>query len=207
MKKIAAWLRQEAVLLIAAAAAVGSMLLVPPSWAYLQYIDFPVLIMLFCLMAVVAGWQHTGALARLAAVLLRRAGNTRRLGLVLVGLCFFTSMLITNDVALLTFVPLALTLPSGGRAGAGHSRDRLLIRLITLMTVAANLGSMLTPLGNPQNIYLFSCYDLSLGQFFSLVLPLGGLSLLLLGGLTFTLPCLPLVNGPAQALPPLLPVM
>ena len=91
--------------------------------------------------------------------------------ILLVLLCFFTSMLITNDVALLTFVPFAVVVL--GMAG----KKQALLPVVVLQTVAANLGSMLTPVGNPQNLYLYSHYDMELGAFLRVTFPIWALSL------------------------------
>lgn len=141
----------------AALAAVISMFFVAPSADYLGYIDFHVLALLFSLMIVIAGWKKSGVFSLIESFLLANARNERLLAALLSAVCFFTSMLITNDVALITFVPLAvMTL----------SRDeKTLIISIVLMTVAANLGSMLTPLGNPQNLFIYSSFDISIGEF------------------------------------------
>lgn len=196
MKHIFAFCKREAVLVIAAAAACVSMCFVPPDAAYLGYLDFHVLILLFCLMAVVAGISACGVLDALAARLCARAGNVRRLVIVLVLLPFFSSMLITNDVALITFVPLALlVLRAAGR-------EKLTIHTVVLQTIAANLGSMATPVGNPQNLFLYSRFSLAPGAFFSTVLPFALVSLLLLLGAVCLLP-----GGKARvALPARMPV-
>ena len=99
--------RREPVLCAAAACALASMALEPPSAAYLAYIDWRVIALLFCLMAVVAGLQSCGVFAVLAQRLLAGERNLRFVTLVLVLLPFFVSMLVTNDVALITFVPFA----------------------------------------------------------------------------------------------------
>ncbi len=85
----------------------------------------------------------------------------RPLGAVLVGLTFFSSMFITNDVALLTFVPFAISISAAGE------KKNFLMRVVILQTLAANLGSILTPVGNPQNLYLYSYYDYSTGVFWA----------------------------------------
>ncbi len=168
------FIRKEAVLCIAALAAGITMLFVPPSAAYLSYIDFRVLALLFCLMAVVAGYNKTGVFVLLSKKLLTRVANVRSITLVLVLLCFFSSMWITNDVALITFVPLAILILTI----TGHRKH--MIPVIVLQTIAANLGSILTPIGNPQNLYLYSEYNLSMKDFFIITLPYALLSLLLL---------------------------
>ena len=173
-QQLAKKLRGEAVLLIAAAAAIVSAFFVPPDAAYAGYIDWRVLALLFCLMGVIAGITRTGFFHVLAQRLVGRARSTRTLMLLFVLLCFFSSMLVTNDVALLTFVPftiLTLTLAE---------QQSLLIPAVTLETVAANLGSMLTPVGNPQNLYLYAAYGLSMGDFLAVTAPLAAVSLLAL---------------------------
>ena len=165
--------KKEPVLVIAAAAAAVSCLFVPPDAAYLGYIDFRTLALLYALMLVVAGLRGAGAFACLAHAVCLRAKTARGMGALLVSVTFFTSMLITNDVALLTFVPFAVVLL--GMTG----RQGDLILVVALQTVAANLGSMLTPVGNPQNLYLYSYYDLSAADFFRITAPVWALSLAL----------------------------
>ena len=185
MSAIRSFVRREPVLLIAALAALVSCFFVPPDRAYLGYMDFRTLSLLYCLMTVVAGLRKAGLFDRLAHRLCENAKSIRKIGLVLVLLCFFSSMLITNDVALLTFVPFAVVVL--GMAG----RKKELIHIVVLQTVAANLGSMLTPVGNPQNLYLYSYYDLSFGVFLRITLPVWTLSLLLV-----SLACLVLSPAP-----------
>ena len=108
VKKFLAWCRGEVVLLTAAVCAAVSAIAVPPSAAYLGYIDLRVLCLLLCLMAVVAGLQRCGVFLVLSQRLLAGEKNVRLLQLLLVLLPFFSSMLITNDVALITFVPFTL---------------------------------------------------------------------------------------------------
>jgi len=122
----------------------------------------------------VAGLRQGGVFSFLAGKLLRHIQNTRTLALLLVLLCFFSSMLITNDVALITFVPFAVIL-------LGEiQKPRLFIPVIVLMTVAANLGSMLTPLGNPQNLYLYALSGMTAGEFLCVMAPPTVLSLVFL---------------------------
>lgn len=174
MKSVAAFFRREPVLVISAAAALLSMLAVPPGPEYAEYIDLRVLCLLFSLMAVVDGLKGCGLFAVMAQRLLAGRGSLRRVTMILVLLPFFTSMLVTNDVSLITFVPFAvLILNAIGRT------DRL-IPVIVLQTVAANLGSMATPVGNPQNLFIYAKYSLEAGDFFGAVLPIAGASLVLL---------------------------
>lgn len=177
--KIVSFIKGEIVLCVSALAALLSMFVTPPSAAYAGYIDWNVLMLLFSLMAVVAGLKGSGFWDRVSGLLLQKAGSARTLAALLVGLCFFSAMLVTNDVALITFVPLCIALL--GPAGSGCT-----ISTIVFMTIAANLGSMATPIGNPQNLYLYSAFGLSFGEFEAAILPLAGLSavLVLLGCMT-----------------------
>jgi Na+/H+ antiporter NhaD/arsenite permease-like protein len=166
--------RREPVLLIAALAALITCFFVPPDVNYFSYLDLRTLALLYCLMTVVNGFRKAGLFAHLSHILCEKAGNLRLIALLLVMLCFFSSMLITNDVALLTFVPFAVVV-----MGMAH-HQRELILVVVLQTVAANLGSMLTPVGNPQNLYLYSRYDMGFGEFFAVTGPIWLLSLVLL---------------------------
>ena len=158
--------RREPVLCVAAVCALASAALEPPSPAYLNYIDWRVLALLFCLMAVVAGLQARGVFAVLAQRLLAGERRMRFVTLVLVLLPFFVSMVVTNDVALITFVPFSVLV-----LGLIGRMERLLY-IVVLQTLAANLGSMATTVGNPQNLNLYAQFELTDGAFFSTVLPL-----------------------------------
>jgi len=148
--RIRSFIQAEAVLVVAALAALLSACLFPPTpqnWsAYAEAIDWRTIGLLFCLMTVVAGFTRAGLLARVRSLLTRTEGTQRRLSLLLVTLSFFTAMIVTNDVALISFAPLTLLLFQG-------SEPRSTIITLVAQTVAANLGSMMTPIGNPQNIY------------------------------------------------------
>lgn len=167
-------MKKEPVLTVSAVCMLISMFFVPPTKAYLSYIDFRVLALLFCLMAVVAGLQRHGLFPWLAQRMLGGQKQRRTLFLLLVLLPFFSSMLVTNDVALITFVPFAILILNL------TGQQDYMIFLIVLQTAAANLGSMATPVGNPQNLYLYSRYSLSASSFFGAVLPYTLLTLPLL---------------------------
>lgn len=173
--KIKSFIKKEAVFCISAFFAVITMFFVPPSKEYIEYIDFRVICLLFCLMAVVAGFKSAGIFDRLTYVLLKKIRNARSLGFALVMLPFFSSMLVTNDVALLIFIPFTITLL------CDLGREKAVVPVIVLQTVGANLGSMATPVGNPQNLFLYSKYTLTIGEFFSSVLPLTAVSFVVLG--------------------------
>lgn len=173
MDKIKSFVKNEIVLIISFVLASGSAFIIKPSADYLGYIDFKTLALLFCLMAVMAGFSKLGLFDFLAKKLLSGVGSVKQLSFVLCLFCFFSAMVITNDVALITFVPFTVeALNLSGR------KDKLII-IVALETVAANLGSMLTPIGNPQNLYLFSAFEMSLGSFVGAVLPYAVLSLFL----------------------------
>lgn len=177
MKLLKQFIQQETVLTAAAVLAVVSAFFVPPDAQYLGYIDLRTLAILFSLMTVMAGLRRQGFFDGLGRALLSCTHSTFQLTLVLVGLCFFGSMFITNDVSLLTFVPFTFVVLS--RLGADVRRS-LLIPVVCMQTIAANLGSMLTPIGNPQNLYLYGKSGMSIGGFVLLMLPYTLVSLFLL---------------------------
>ena len=167
-------LRNETVFCVSLVLAVLSSVAVHPDADYLAYPDYRTLALLFCLMIIVAGFQSLGVFALLGHFLLQKAGGMRSLSLIMVLLCFFSSMIITNDVTLITFVPFTiLVFRMGGRV------ERVL-KLVVLETIAANLGSMATPIGNPQNLYLYSVSELNMGEFARAVLPYAGIALVML---------------------------
>ena len=168
IKKIGEFVRKETVLTVALLLAVISAFIVPPDSAYVDYIDFRTLAILFCLMTVVAGFSQQGMFGIIAKSMINRMGSLRTVTIVLIFMCFFFSMFITNDVSLITFVPMTLTVL--GMAGE-EVLTRWMVPVITLQTIAANLGSMLTPIGNPQNLYLYGLAGISAGRFVLLMLP------------------------------------
>lgn len=176
-EKMICFFKQETVLCAAFALAIVSMFFVPPDRGYIGYVDFRTLAILFCLMSVMAGLQKSGVFQCVAQALLVRVRKAWQLVLILVLLCFFSSMLVTNDVALITFVPFTLVVL--GMVGP-EIKNRLLIPVVVLQTIAANLGSMLTPIGNPQNLYLYGKAGLSLGAFVLLMLPYAGVALVVI---------------------------
>ena len=170
-------LKKDVVLTIAILLALLSSLFVHPDKQYINYIDYRTLILLFCLMSVMAGLRKIKLFDRVAATLVSRCTNEGQLIILLVVVVFFTSMIITNDVALLTFVPFTISvlniLPP-------NVKNRWMITLIVMETIAANLGSMLTPVGNPQNLYLYNVSGMSMSGFLLIMLPYSVLSLVML---------------------------
>ena len=174
MKLLKMIFKNETVFCISFLLAVLSAFVVHPDRMYLSYPDYRTIALLFCLMIIVGGFQSLGIFGMLGQFLLRGAGSVRGLSAVMVMLCFFSSMVITNDVALITFVPFTLIVfRMSGRV------ERVL-KLVVLETIAANLGSMATPIGNPQNLYLYSIADFTAGEFVRAVLPYAGLAFVML---------------------------
>ena len=165
MKKILAAFRRDVVLTVSLVLAAASCFITPPGPAYISYIDFNTLIILFCLMLIVEGLRRQNFLQYVAGRVLNRVGTVRGLVCTLVFLCFVSSMLITNDVSLITFVPFGIMVLE-----MADQRERVCYT-VTLMTIAANLGSMFTPIGNPQNLYLFSLSGLNIPDFLLLTAP------------------------------------
>ena len=177
MKKLKELFQKETVLCIAIVLAVISSFVVLPDREYIDYIDFRTLAILFCLMCVMAGLQKLGLFKLIAEKLLGKVKKASQLEEILVLLCFFFSMLITNDVALITFVPFTFTVL---KLLGQEQQRKMAIPIVVLQTIAANLGSMLTPIGNPQNLYLYAKSGLSVGAFLQLMLPYTLVSLVLL---------------------------
>lgn len=168
--------RKDPVLVVAVVLALCSCAAVPPDAAYAEYVDLRTIGMLFSLMTIMCGLSRLGVFRIACRHLLSVVRGPRRLALALTLLAFFSSMLITNDVALVTFVPFALL------ALRTLDSPRHACFTVVMMTIAANLGSMLTPVGNPQNLYLYSVSHMRIGEFVLLMLPYAAASLVLLVG-------------------------
>lgn len=164
-EKIIDFFKKEVVLVIATTLALISSLF---SYPKIEYIDFKVLILLLNLMIVVAALKKLKVLDSIATYLLSKCKTTISLAFTLVFLTFFSSMLVTNDVALITFIPLSLIL--------GKKANLNTLNLIVFQTLAANVGSALTPMGNPQNLFIYSYFNMSPMEFFKITLPLTILS-------------------------------
>ncbi len=188
-----AFFRKETVLCVAVLLAVVSCFFVPPSSKYISYVDWNTLSLLFSLMAVMKGFQKFGLFDYLGSSLLKKVFSTRATLLVLIFLPFVFSMLITNDVSLITFVPFSIiVLRMAGQL-------RLLVPTVVLQTIAANLGSMLTPMGNPQNLYLFTKSGYGFDEFCLIMLPYALISAVLLAALCIFRRSVPVtgINVPA----------
>ena len=178
MKKLWLWCKSEAVLCIALLLALFSMFWVHPDKKYIGYIDFRTLAILFCLMAVMAGLQKIGLFKFVAECMLSKVKHIRGVFAVLVMLCFFSSMFITNDVALITFVPFTFIVL---KMILGNEAKTVVVPIVVMQSVAANLGSMLTPIGNPQNLYLYGKSSMTFVGFMALMLPYTLIAFVVLG--------------------------
>jgi len=164
MARIIEFIKKETALVVSAILAAVSMIAVPPDSRYLSYVDYSVIGILFCLILTVAGFVKWGAFDFVSAKLITKAKDIKILGIILVNCVFFTSMLLTNDVALIAFVPITISIFNF----AGREK---LVWVVVLETIAANIGSSITPVGNPQNLYLYSFYHINILDFLKIVLP------------------------------------
>lgn len=182
MRKIFDFCKKEIVLVAAFVLAVISSFFVKPSLAYVDYIDWRVLGILLSLMIIMEGLKENDLFAAIGNALLKKTKKVWQLCAVLVFLCFFLSMFITNDVALITFVPFAIYVLKQS------NKEELAAFVIVLQTLAANLGSMLTPIGNPQNLYLYQLGGYTMGEFLQVMLPFTAASGVLLVLCLFFIP-------------------
>lgn len=196
MERMKAIFRKEPIMAVSAIFALISMLFVMPDKTYLHYIDFKTLSCLLCLMLSLKGIEREGLLKAVSMKLSAQVGSYRSLIFLLVFICFFISMFMTNDVALITFVPITLAVASL----CGLEKE--LAFIIVLQTLAANIGSSLTPIGNPQNLFLFMRYKLSFGDFLSKTLPFVSF-----GGLLLTIICFFVPDRPIRRESPPLPTI
>ena len=172
MQKILQFVKKEIVLIIALILGILGILVCRPSFEIIkEAIDLRVLSLLFCLMYVIQGFSSVNLLDKFANKMLALCKNTRQMFFVLTYLVFFISMAVTNDVALLTFVPISLIICK--KTNLQNHDKSLVVKLVVLETIAANLGSCVTPMGNPQNLYLFNFYEMSNAAFFATTLKIG----------------------------------
>lgn len=148
-------LKTEIVFLVSLILAITTSLISPPK---IEYIDMSVLVSLFCLMAVIAGLEKLKILDLIAVNILKKYKRARGVSIALIFITFAASMFITNDVALITFVPIAIII--------GKKAEFDPLRIIILQTLAANIGSALTPMGNPQNLFIYNYFNIGALDFF-----------------------------------------
>ena len=156
-------LKKNIVMFVALAAALVTVFLVPPDRAYLDYFDFKTLTCLFCVLAVVCALKNIQFFYVLAKKIVQLFKNARVAILALVYITFIGSMLIANDMALLTFLPLGYFVLST------TGKTKYMAFTYIMQNIAANLGGMLTPFGNPQNLYLYSFFDIPTGEFMAIM--------------------------------------
>lgn len=171
MKWILRSFKSEPVLWISGILAVISCVIAPSGASLLEMLDMNMMGILFCFMLIIAGFSENGLLMLLSERLVSRVKSARTLSAALIGMTFLLSMFVTNDVSLITMVPFTILTLS--------SMSHYIPFVLILETAAANIGSMATPFGNPQNLYLFSNYDMTAKHFFALVLPVSLLGLFL----------------------------
>ncbi len=157
--------KKNAVMLIAFAAALITSLFVPVDKEYIGYFDFKTLSCLFCVLAVVCALKDINFFFVIARKIVHFFKTARMSILALVYITFIGSMLIANDMALLTFLPLGfLVLSSTGK-------QKYMAFTFIMQNIAANLGGMLTPFGNPQNLYLYTKFNIPNGEFMGIMAP------------------------------------
>lgn len=164
VEKLLAFIRKNVVLCVAIVLAVTTSCIVPPDAQYADYFDWKTLTCLFCTLAVVCALKNIKFFTILARKIVDCTGNLRVATVALVYITFLGSMLISNDMALLTFLPLGFfVLTSTGK-------EKYMAFVFIMQNIAANLGGMLTPFGNPQNLYLYSKFNIPTGEFMQIML-------------------------------------
>ena len=159
------FVKKNVVLCVAIVAAAVTSCIVPPDKTYFSYFDWKTLTCLFCVLAVVCAFKNIDFFFVLAKQIVRAFKNTRACVLALAYVTFIGSMLIANDMALLTFLPLGyFVLSSTGK-------KKYMAFTFIMQNIAANLGGMLTPFGNPQNLYLYTKFNIPTGEFMTVMLP------------------------------------
>jgi len=165
MTKIVAFFKKDVVFSIALLIAIVTVFIVPPSTDYFGYINTTVLIIMFSLMIAVGGMLEANLFSKIAIFLTSKFYSIRYIGLVIVFSTFFLGMWVTNDAVLLTLVPFTIILTKQTK------QEKYTLIIVILQTFAANMGASLTPMGDPQNIYLYSYYNLGFGEFVLTMLP------------------------------------
>ncbi len=159
------WLKKNIVLCIAFSLAIATSVIVPPDAEYADYFDWKTLACLFSVLAVVCALKNIRFFTILAHKIVSLTGNLRAAVIALIYITFIGSMLIANDMALLTFLPL------GYYVLHATDNERYMAPVFILQNIAANLGGMLTPFGNPQNLYIYSYFNIPTGEFMKIMLP------------------------------------
>ena len=165
LRKIKAFAAKNVVMLIAFLAAVITMFFVPPDGQYVGYFDFKTLSCLFCVLAVVCALKNIGFFRFISYSIVKRFKTLRKTILALIYITFIGSMLIANDMALITFLPLGYFILST------TGKRELMAFTFIMQNIAANLGGMLTPFGNPQNLFLYTKFQIPTLEFMGIMAP------------------------------------
>ncbi len=163
--RVARFIKANFVLVVAFLLAIVTSFIVPPDGEYLGYFDAKTLACLFCTLAVICALKNIKFFTFLARAIVHMTSNLRMAIVALVFITFFGSMLIANDMALITFLPL------GYYVLASTKKTKHMAFVFVMQNIAANLGGMLTPFGNPQNLYLYSYFNIPTGEFTMIMLP------------------------------------
>ncbi len=178
MKKAMGFLWKEKMLLLSLLAAIVAMIITPPTARLIADIDWRTLGSLLMMLCVLEGFKQENVLRPLES-LASRLGRMTALSLFLIFGVFFTSMFVTNDVSLIIFVPLTIMLFRNG------GKEKYILPVISMENIAAVRGSLLTPFGSPQNLFLYGQANISAGRFMLHMLPLCAMSAALLIGFVF----------------------
>jgi len=197
LKTVYGFVSQNTVLCIAVLAATVSSVFVKPDAEYLSYIDFKTIACLFSTLAVVCALKNIRFFTIIARKIVTTTGNLRVAAIALIYITFIGSMLIANDMALLTFLPLGFIVMQE------TGKDKYTAYVFILQNIAANLGGMLTPFGNPQNLYLYSKFNIPTIEFMGIMLVPFAVSILLVTLCCLFLPkeALSLSSGEVKKLP------
>ena len=174
LHKVAAFCKKNVVLLVATVVAAISCIFVPPDAAYADYFDWKTLVSLFCMLAVIAALRNIMFFRILARNIIKIFKTTRASITALVFITYVASMLIANDMALITFLPLGIFVL------AAEDKHKYMPFTFVMQTIAANLGGMITPFGNPQNLYLYNTFNIPTGEFFKIMAIPTAISLVLI---------------------------
>ncbi|MFR5832947.1 MAG: SLC13 family permease [Acutalibacteraceae bacterium] len=174
LHKVAAFCKKNVVLLVATVVAAISCIFVPPDAAYADYFDWKTLVSLFCMLAVIAALRNIMFFRILARNIIKVFKTTRASITALVFITYVASMLIANDMALITFLPLGIFVL------AAEDKHKYMPFTFVMQTIAANLGGMITPFGNPQNLYLYNTFNIPTGEFFKIMAIPTAISLVLI---------------------------
>ncbi|MBE7074083.1 MAG: citrate transporter [Clostridiales bacterium] len=164
MKRVWTFLKNNFIFVIAVIIAVISCFFVPPDKQYLGYFDVDTLVCITLLLLVIAGFSNINFFQKVAKWLVKKFKNTRSIIMCLIFITYVSALVNANDMSLLTFLPLSYIVLKY------TNNLRYVAFTFIMQNIASNLGGMITPIGNPQNLYIFSFYDVSIWEFFKIML-------------------------------------